>query len=148
VPQFIDVEDKIIGPITAWQFIIMLVGSIIIAIFYKIFDFALFVASGLLILAVTGIIAFLKINGRPFHYFILNLIQTLKKPRLRIWYYNIASASDYGVEESRLLAAKKQAPGKHYTSSRLAELSLIVDTKGAYQGEGDNGGVKIIERKL
>lgn len=151
VPQFIDVEDKIIGPITTRQFIIILVGFLIIAASYKLFDFSLFLTFGLLVLVITGVFAFLKINGRPFHFFVLNLFQTFKRPRLRIWYNGLLlSGDDYGIEESHFTPAAV-APEKHYTTSRLAELSLIVDTKGAYQGEGNEGGVgeiKNVEREL
>lgn len=148
VPQFIDVEDKIIGPITIRQFIVMLFGFLIIAISYKLFDFSLFVTFGLLTLAITGIFAFLKINGRPFHYFVLNLFQTFKRPRLRVWHNGFLSAGDdYGIEKSLLAPAVAAASVKHYTTSRLAELSLIVDTKGAYRGESDETSVKKVERE-
>lgn len=148
VPQFIDVEDKIIGPVTTRQFVIILAGCLMVAITYKLFDFALFVAFSVPVLIFIGVIAFLKVNGRPFHFFVLNLIQTLKRPRLRIWYFNFTASGDYGAEKSLFQPAKKLAPEKHYTASRLAELSLIVDTKGAYRGESRDEGVKIIERKL
>jgi hypothetical protein len=69
VPQFLDVEDKIIGPITVRQFIEMLMGGIVIFIFYKSFDFSLFIVSSLLVFAITMIFAFAKINGQPFHNF-------------------------------------------------------------------------------
>src|SRR3989338_6174708 len=134
VPQFIDVEDKIIGPITTRQFIVLLAGALVIGVFYKLFDFSLFVTSGLLTFGITGIFAFLKINGRPFHYFVLNLFQTFKKPKLRIWNF-MANEFDYKIENNDLKKAAPIAPEKHYTASRLAELSLIVDTRGAYQGE-------------
>ena len=42
VPQFLDVEDRIIGPITVRQFVILLVGSGLIFAAYKLSDFALF----------------------------------------------------------------------------------------------------------
>lgn len=136
IPQFIDVEDKIIGPITIRQFIIILVGFLIIAIFYKLFDFSLFITFGLLTLAITGVFAFLKINGRPFHYFVLNLFQTFKRSRLRTWRNGFSSAGDdYGLEQSKFAPVASAASAKHYTTSRLAELSLIVDTKGVYRGE-------------
>jgi len=142
VPQFIDVEDKIIGPITTRQFIVMLAGFMLVAISYKIFDFSLFVASGLPVLLITGVFAFLKINGRPFHFFVLNLFQTFKRPRLRVWYNNpLFSVNDYGIDESHFVPATVAAAEKHYTTSRLAELSLIVDTKGAYRGEGAESSV-------
>ena len=142
VPQFIDVEDKIIGPITTRQFIILLAGFLVIGLAYKIFDFTLFVTFGLLVLAITALFAFFKINGRPFHYFILNLFQTLKRPKLRIWYF-ISDGFDYKIEKENLAPAAKIAPEKHYTASRLAELSLIVDTRGAYRGENSRREVRV-----
>lgn len=152
VPQFIDIEDKIIGPITTRQFIVMLAGFLLVAIYYKIFDFSLFITLGLLTLLITGIFAFLKINGRPFHYFVLNLFQTLKRMRLRVWRNDaLSSSDDYGVEENRFVPAAQTAADKHYTISRLAELSLIVDTKGAYQGEGESDGaseIKSVKREI
>ncbi|MDP2708492.1 MAG: PrgI family protein [bacterium] len=142
VPQFIDVEDKIIGPVTTRQFVIMLAGCLVTAIFYKIFDFSFFVFSGLLTLVISGIFSFLKINGRPFHFFVLNLIQTLKRPRLRVWFLGLAaSAADYGAEKSNFTPPARPTPEKHYTASRLAELSLVVDTKGAYRGEDKDLGI-------
>jgi hypothetical protein len=134
VPQFIDVEDKIIGPLTVRQFIIMLVGAIFIFISYKLADFSLFAVEGLLIFGISGIIAFLKVNGMPFHYFILNFLQTLSRPALRVW----NQALDQGpviIEKQKKEEEFIPLPEKHYTASRLAELSLIVDTQGAYQGE-------------
>ena len=142
VPQFIDVEDKIIGHITTRQFIILLAGFLVIGLAYKIFDFTLFVTFGLLVLAITALFAFFKINGRPFHYFILNLFQTLKRPKLRIWYF-MADGFDYKIEKANLAPAAKIAPEKHYTASRLAELSLIVDTRGAYRGENSRREVRV-----
>lgn len=144
IPQFIDVEDKIIGPITARQFIIILSASLIIAICYKIFDFELFVIAGLIIFAIAGTFAFLKINGRPFHYFILNFIETLKRPGIRVWRNlapQTAEAGDEGAIRS-ISASQPIAPGgRNFSRSRLAQLSLIVDTHGAYREEDDNQSV-------
>ncbi len=148
VPQFIDVEDKIIGPITTRQFIIMLGGFLLIAVFYKIFDFSLFVASTLFVVIMAGVFAFLRINGRPFHFFVLNLFQTFKRPKLRIWIHNLMEAeADYGIQKGELIPAAKPTQAKNYSTSRLAELSLIVDTKGAYKGESGKSEIKILEVK-
>lgn len=146
VPQFIDVEDKIIGPITTRQFIIMLATCLVIAICYKIFDFELFAVIGILLLALGGILAFLRINGRPFHYFILNFIETLKRPALRVW-TNWAS-DPLWVNDGIELKPKEQAaaaPRRDYARSRLAQLSLIVDTRGAYREEETSEEVEAIK---
>ena len=140
IPQFIDVEDKIIGPITARQFIIMLSGCMLIGVSYKIFDFSAFLFIGIIIFAVSGIFAFAKINGRPFHFFVLNLIQTLKRANLRVWNHAISKiAVDYELKEgnlsSYLLIDADKRKHKRHIASRLAELALIVDTRGVYEGE-------------
>jgi hypothetical protein len=134
VPQFIDVEDKIFGPITVRQFIIMLVTALLIAVCYKIFDFSLFVTTGLLFFALGSILAFVRINGAAFHFFVLNLIQTFKKPRLRTWYKD--DTLTVGLEfDTKLTQAPRPADDRQYSTSRLNELALIVDTQGLYQGE-------------
>jgi len=135
VPQFLDVETKIIGPITLRQFMVLLVGGIFIFICYKISDFMLFVVEAVSISAITGIIAFLKINGRPVHYFLLNFIETAKKPKLQIW------GKSWTNNEIKLLMRQPKeevvteiVPTKEFVSeSKLAELSLIVDTGGVYK---------------
>jgi len=144
VPQFIDVEDKIIGPITTRQFVIMLSGFLIIGISYKIFDFSLFITLSVIIFVFCGTIAFAKVNGRPFHYFILNLAQTFKKPRLRVWRNDMnKTKADYERSEEKEIKEVPIAPAKHTTTSHLAELALVVDTRGTYPGESKESDAKI-----
>jgi len=139
VPQFIDVEDKIIGPITTRQFIICLAGLAILVPAWKFLDFLSLVLVGLLDFTITFALAFIKINGRPFHYFILNVIQTFKKPRLRVWNHHnplkdLLSAEEAAADE----VPKVTRPTKvkeRLVSSHLKELALIVDTKGVYKGD-------------
>ncbi len=137
VPQFIDVEDKIFGPITVRQFIIMLVTALLIALSYRLFDFALFIVAGLFLFTIGTTFAFVKINGAAFHFFLLNLIETLKKPRLRIWRKDDTLKA--GLEFDNLPEKKPVViSARQYSQSRLNELSLIVDTQGSYQGESSD----------
>ena len=48
VPQFIDVEDKILGPITVRQFLLLVVGGLIIFAEFKLSDMALFILLAIL----------------------------------------------------------------------------------------------------
>lgn len=131
VPQFIDVENKIIGPITVRQFLIFLTAAILIGISYKIFDFALFILVGALVFIVAVVIGFVKVNGQFFHLFILNIIQNLRRPNVRVW-------GRRPGEVSAQVAVKEMVeiiPTKVYQESHLADLALIVDTKGRYRGE-------------
>ena len=140
VPQFIDVEDKIFGPITSRQFVIMLLAAVLIAICYKLCDFSLFIVLGLFIFCASGIVAFLKVNGMAMHYFILNFIQTVKKPALRVWNKSDIINDDVLEKTSvkKPTGDKKNNSVKAFNTSRLSELSLIVDTSGVYEGGVSN----------
>jgi hypothetical protein len=135
IPQFIDVEDRIFGPITTRQFIILLVGSLVLFLAYKLADTALFV----IILAVVGgftlTLAFVRINGQPFHYFLLNIIQSQRRPNLRIWN---KVYSNEELNELRKPLEKKEVqeqPPEKPTYNHIRDLSLLVNTGGYFKPE-------------
>lgn len=137
VPQFIDVESKIIGPITTRQFLIFLGAATIIGISYKIFDFALFLTVAIVLILLAGVFAFIKINGRPFHFFVLNLIQTFRRPNTRVWNHHLGdlvSMPQAPITKTEVSTKPKEI----YRSSHLADLALVVDTKGRYRGDGED----------
>jgi len=88
VPQFIEVEDKILGPLTIKQFIYLLGGaglSFIIYTFVKIFILAVLLI--IPVIAFTVALAFYKVNNKPFinvveaafNYFVGNKLYIWKK---------------------------------------------------------------------
>lgn len=134
VPQFIDVESKIIGPITTRQFLILLAAAVIVGISYKLFDFSLFLTITVVVVVIAAIFAFVKVNGRPFHYFVVNITQTVRRPGMRVWNNRLTVIEE--VDRTPFVAPEvKAAPKEFYKKSRLAELALVVDTKGKYKGE-------------
>ena len=140
IPKFIDVEDRILGPLSVRQFVILLIGAIVLFITYKLFVFTWFIVIGIFISIIFGTLAFFKVNGMPFHFFILNLVQTLRKPKVRVWLKDLTTA------ELKILLNKKPEEKKEekiflkdpLRGSSLSELSLIVDTGGIYKGENEN----------
>ncbi|MFH0805259.1 MAG: PrgI family protein [Patescibacteria group bacterium] len=135
VPQFLDVEAKIIGPLTVRQFLIFLVGAGLMFVMFKLATFWIAAIEGLLLFALTGVFAFLRINGRPFHFFLLNMIQTLRRPALKVW-GRAVHPEDIKHEKQRKQPAPF-VPKQHLTATRLSELALVVDTGGAYREEID-----------
>ena len=134
VPQFIDVESKIIGPISARQFIIMLIGAGLLFVGWKALSFTIFVIEAPVVLGLVALFSFVKINSQPFHLFILNLVQTGRRPRLKIWNKTVTSSDIKNKEEQK---KKKEVivRKKPLTSSHLTKLSLLVDTGGVFQEE-------------
>jgi len=134
VPQFIDVESKIIGPITTRQFLIIIGSGVVVAVSYRLFDFTLFLTITVVVVLIASIFSFLKVNGRPFHFFILNLIQTIKRPGTRVWNNRLTVFEE--IDKTSFVRPIIQVlPKEVYKKSRLAELALVVDTKGRYKGE-------------
>jgi len=136
VPQFIDNENKILGPITVRQFLIMLGATLIIFIEYVILQFLYFIFAALLTAGAAAVFAFVKINGQPFHIFFANFLQTSMRPGLRVWHKELTEM------ELRSLVAKPPAvpviaaPAKaHPQTTRLRDLALTVNTGGVYNPE-------------
>lgn len=134
VPQFLDVEAKIIGPITARQFLIMLAVLLIEFMIYSIFlSVFIMIVLGVPVLGIGVVFAFAKVNGQPFHFIALNYVQTFWKPRLRVWDKTLSDA-DLRVflteeEKTIVIETPKKAP---LEQSRLDELTLVVNTGGTY----------------
>lgn len=133
VPQFIDVEDKILGPITTRQFVIILSGSLLLFIIYKFFSLLYLITVGGFVLINTIVFSFYKVAGRPFHFFVLNFVQTVLKDSLRVWKNLPGSVVEEEIMEHKVETQRIRQ--RQYTSSRLAELSLIVDTQGKFKHE-------------
>ena len=136
VPQFIEVEDKIFGPITTRQFIILLATGLFLFIAYKVADFVLFMILLITIGGFSLVFAFVKVNGQTFHYFVLNVIQTVRRPSRRIWRRDYTKKQ---LKELRL-ANKVEIPEaiqskKSISYNRIRDLSLIVNTGGYYKDE-------------
>lgn len=136
VPQFIDVEDKIFGPVTTRQFIILLVSGLVLFVVYKLSDIALFIFLTAVIGSLALILAFVKINGQAFHYFVLNIFQTLRRPSRRLW------SKGYTANELKEIMRERVTPEvvapqevKHMSYNRLRDLTLLVNTGGYYKPE-------------
>ncbi len=134
VPQFIDVEDKIFGPITTRQFVILLVAGVILFLAFRFADFALFITLVVVIGGLALLFAFVKVNGQPFHYFLLNLIQTFQKPNLRVWKKSYTSDElNYFRKLGQVTDIEPEPTAPPVRRARIQNLALLVNTGGAYR---------------
>ena len=134
VPQFIDVEDKIFGPITIRQFLIFMVAGLVIFLAFRFGKFWVFVTTLILLGGTSLIFAFYRPNGQAFHYFLLNIFQTLRKPSLRLW------RKDYGNDELNYLrglvtekVVEEGPKKKPVREQHIRDLALVVNTGGYYR---------------
>lgn len=85
VPQFIEVEDKVVGPFTLRQFIYLIGGVGIAFIAYKLLPLFLAVFIILPALALGGALAFYKVNNRPFIFLLESAFKYSIGNKLYVW---------------------------------------------------------------
>jgi len=136
VPQFIDVEDKIFGPITTRQFLILLSAGLVLFIAFKLADTALFIFLAALIGGSALVLGFVKINGQAFHYFLLNIVQTIRRPSRRIWYKSFTKSElQESIKSGKVAIVEAVVEVPRVSYNRLRDLSLTVNTGGYYKPE-------------
>ena len=85
VPQFIEIEDKIIGPLTIKQFLYLVGGAGILAVFWFYLTLVAFILVSIPVIIFVLTLTFYKVNGRPFVFIISSFIKYITKPRLYLW---------------------------------------------------------------
>lgn len=128
VPQNIDLEDKIVGPLTLKNFLILIFGGLFIYSFFFILPrglaILLAVPLGLILVAMTVI----RVQDQSFPTFIMHLIYFSLRPKNRTW--NNKEPKPYVKLGGKI---KKEAPPVYKQSvgqSEIEKLSNLVDTKG------------------
>ena len=126
IPQFIDIEDKIIGPLTVKQFLYILIAAVIGFVLFKLVNFSIFIILLIPITAITIAFGFIKIHNRPFIELVKNFFGFLKKPDYYIW--KKPKIIDPMEEKKIPKLIKKQAPKKKKISKkRLQEINWRID---------------------
>lgn len=85
IPQFIDIEDKILGPLTIRQFFYFLAAAAIGFIFWNFLTFQYFIITMTIIGVLSVMFAFVKINGKSFGAFVGNLVSFIFSGQIYIW---------------------------------------------------------------
>lgn len=126
VPQFIEVEDKIFGPLTLKQFLYLAGGGAAIFLTKQILPFFLFVIAAALIAALSAALAFVKINNRPFAIFLSHVLGYYTGRRLYIW-----RKEEKRPVRRELAPAEMAAPSTmpKLTEKHLQDLAWSLDIK-------------------
>ncbi len=85
VPQFIEVEDKIFGPLTLKQFFIVIGAGVILFFLWYFFKLWFVLAIGAPLACLLIMEFFLKINGRPIHQLIIAWFYYFLNPKVYTW---------------------------------------------------------------
>lgn len=85
VPQFIEIEDKIFGPLTWRQFLYLGGGVGMGVVLFFTTPFIIFLIFGLPLALLAGALAFYPVNNRPFSFFLEAIIGYLGGNKLYLW---------------------------------------------------------------
>lgn len=133
IPQFVEVEDKVIGPLTVRQFIYLVAGGVFLVICWALADLGLFIFLAVITVLVTVSFAFVKINGRPFQIFLSAFTKFYSRPRVRTWFReSIEQRIKTKIEKAEVIPIVEEEEvvlheGRRLVSSNLENLSNILD---------------------
>lgn len=147
VPQNIDLEDKIVGPFTMKQFAYLMGGGLLVYSFYQMFIdyingtiYTVIASTPIVIIAIC--LTFVKINDRPFEYFIINLFSYIFSKKYRIWHQNYTPSAVV----IKTTVKQKAVSDNSNKQATLDEIATSLDLAAGNTGEG--GGVMNAQKEL
>jgi len=85
VPQFVDIEDKIVGPFTLKQFFIYLGAVLLMIPMYVFSDLSLFITLAIPILGIAVMFAHMRVHGKSLFAVIANALNFTLRGQLYLW---------------------------------------------------------------
>jgi hypothetical protein len=138
VPQFIEVEDKIVGPLTLKQFIYIAGGGGLCAIILLYVPLIFAIILCIPVAALSGALAFYKVNGKSFTDLIEAAIGFYGGGKLFLWRH-----TDPTQNEARIANAQEAARAKaellrpvalpKLSQSKLRDLAWSLDVQDKKQ---------------
>ena len=131
VPQFIEIEDKIIGPLTIWQFLYIAGGiGACTLLWVSPLPTILAIIVGVPILLLSAALAFYKINQRPFLTFLESFFMYYIGSKLYIWQKQdkLPEETEKSLEqEAEAMLGTNQPYVPRLSDSKLKDLTWALD---------------------
>lgn len=128
VPQFIDVENKIVGPLSLRQFLYVAAagGLSFLLFFLDIFKLWSWVMLSAILVGIGAALAFGKYNGQPFPKIALRAFSFFVRPRLYLWRREIKETT-INVPEIKISEAllKSREKGMEKLSVKFPEMRAL-----------------------
>jgi len=141
VPQFIDVEDKIVGPLSIKQFLYIAGGAGGLYLSFAWLPVYLGIFPAMILGGLFFSLAFVRINNRPFIDILEAGFRYILTPRLYVW-RRTEKKSSPEIEISTLHTTKKAmgpAPMTHATGNSLATLEWQIGTYDKMELQEERG---------
>ncbi len=131
VPQFIERESKILGPLDLKQFIVIGTAVAICFLFYFFLPLTLFIIACIVIIGTGIIFSFLKIGGIPLPSVLASFLKFSIGPKIYIWRKKEQPEIKIYKEETKIKDEKSEegSPLKIAGNSRLKKLNTQIEIK-------------------
>ena len=132
VPQFIEYEAKIVGPLTFKQFIYVGLTAAVCFVLYFSVPFSIFILACFVLGIGSLALAFLKIGGRPLPTIIGNFLRYSLTPKMYIWRKKEQPEPKVYKKETKKKKKEEEEeelPLKIAEKSQLKKLSTKIETK-------------------
>lgn len=126
VPQFIDVEDKIVGQLTLKQLIFLGGGIGVTFIMWRLFGFFIAVLIGGPFLFLAFALAFVKVNNRPFLFVLYAAVFYTLRGKLYLW--KKKPTKEVREQPLQKIERRSEPTTPALTKSKLKELAWSLDT--------------------
>lgn len=132
VPQFIEVEDRIIGSLTLKQFIYVAGGGGLCVVFFSYLPFVMAALLSIPVAAFAGALAFHKVNGKPFIEMLEAGFNYYTGAKLFLWKHSEPKAAKQAPTAPAATTASEMRAARgapKLTRGRLSELAWSLDIK-------------------
>jgi len=132
VPQFIEHEAKIVGPLTFRQFIFIgIAGAVCFFLYFTIAktSFFLFLILSILIFGIGAALAFLKIGGQGLPTILVNFLRFIFGSKMYIWKRKGAPITISKRVEIKKEVKEGELPLKITEKSQLKKIRTEIETK-------------------
>ncbi len=128
VPQFIEVEDKIFGPLTFRQFVYLAGGGGACLLLYTLLPLWLAVPLMVPFVALAAALAFYKVNGRPFIIAMEHAFSYFIGSKLYLWKQREAKPQQSSAAQAAITSATSQLVPR-LSESKLKDLAWSLNIK-------------------
>jgi len=132
VPQFIEYEMKIVGPLTFRQFIFVgIAGAIGFFLYFTIgkTNFFLFIVSCFVLGTMSVALAFLQIGGRSLPTILGNFLRFNLSPKIYLWRKKEMPVIEFKKPTTEVMEGEVELPLKIAEKSRLKKIKTQIETR-------------------
>jgi hypothetical protein len=126
IPQFIDKEDKLVGPLTAKQLGWMAGAGTVLLVLFNIFDTSAFFLAAIPVVGIFGALAFYQPNNQPLIVFIFSSLSFTIRPKMYIWRRLPEKISPPKKAKGKIEAIKER---RIVNEDKIEEISKLLDQR-------------------